>query len=792
MTRPGEEARTTTEPPPILYRFGGFELDPIRETLRGPDGPVLLRDHALRVLKLLVERAPEVVGRDDILDEVWGHQALSESSIAQVIRDIRAALGDPARNPSMLATRYGRGYQFIGDLERVTADDLETDEPSPDRAPPEPSEPPARREPRRPLRLLLIALVIVAGLSAVQWYRGQPALPTADAVQTLTLRAVAPERGEPLSAAFVDYLAFVIGNTVGAERVEVADEDDEIDPASRLVDVSLAALEPDESPAGPDDRRQLEISVRGASLDDAEFRLRLDEAADLVQRGLDPILATLERDADGELRLQAGLVSQSSFAIETLLRGMTAQLAGDVRRAATLFEAALAEDPGFEYARYELAIALRRDGETERAIAILEPMAERMSGDFWQMRIHNALGISHWRLRRYDEALDALRRADAASQSPADRATALGNIGLLERNLGQLDQAEATLREAIRLADLAEIGRHQAASRNTLASVLVGLDRDEEALDYLEIAREKFYEIGDLRGYAAVLSRTARIRTALGERNEPEALLRLALGVREQIDDRAGSVDIRIRLADLERIRGNFEEARTLATTALEESRALEEDDLTIDGYRALAALALADRRFDQATLYGREALRLAELTGRDRDQRAVRHGLLAVELADEVATDRGTVDDPGPRIRQLIDDADAADDTVIRVRARILSARHFRAIRQFDDARRALDRAGEVLEAADVRLRREIDAERARLGLERGDLDDAAAAVERLERSDSAPHPILMLKARLQAERGDLTGAVETAALAEATVGDWWTAEDQALLDRWSEANRR
>jgi tetratricopeptide (TPR) repeat protein len=584
----------------------------------------------------------------------------------------------------------------------------------------------------------------------------------------------------------------VIGNTLGTERVEVADNDDEVDPASRLVEVSLAALEPDESPAGPDDRRQLEITVRGAALDDAEFRLRLDEAADLVQRGLDPILDTLERDADGELRLQAGLVSQSSFAIETLLRGMTAQLAGDVRRAATLFEAALAEDPGFEFARYELAIALRRDGETERAIAILEPMAERLSGDFWQMRIQNALGVGYWRLRRYDEALDALRRADAASHSPADRATALGNIGLLERNLGQLDQAEATLREAIRLADLAEIGRHQAASRNTLASVLVGLDRDREALGYLDAAREQFYEIGDLRGYAAVLSRTARIRTALGERNEPEALLRLALGVREQIDDRAGSIDIRIRLADLERIRGNFEEARTLATVALEESRALEEDDLTIDGYRALAELALADRRFEQATLYGREALRLAELTGREGDQRAVRHGLLAVELASEVATDRGTADDRGARIRQLIDDADTADDTVIRVRARILSARHFRAIRQFDDARRALDRAGEVLVAADVRLRREIDAERARLGLERGDLDDAAAAVERLERSDSAPHPILMLKARLQAERGDLIGAVETAALAEATVGNWWTAEDQALLDRWSEANRR
>ena len=101
-----------------VYRFAQFELDPVRESLHGPEGLVPLRDHALRVLKLLIERAPGIVSRDEILDGVWGHQALSESSIAQVIKDIRASLGDSAREPQLVATRYGRGYQFIGDIER--------------------------------------------------------------------------------------------------------------------------------------------------------------------------------------------------------------------------------------------------------------------------------------------------------------------------------------------------------------------------------------------------------------------------------------------------------------------------------------------------------------------------------------------------------------------------------------------------------------------------------------------------------------------------------------------------
>ena len=166
MTRPGEEARTTTEPSPILYRSGGFELDPVRETLRGPDGPVPLRDHALRVLKLLVERAPEVVSRDAILDEVWGHQALSESSIAQVIRDIRSTLGDLARTPTMVATRYGRGYQFIGSVERVERRHRHS----------APTAQPSRQRPEqrfafdKPGPAALIALIAALAIGGWQWF----------------------------------------------------------------------------------------------------------------------------------------------------------------------------------------------------------------------------------------------------------------------------------------------------------------------------------------------------------------------------------------------------------------------------------------------------------------------------------------------------------------------------------------------------------------------------------------------------------------------------------------------
>ena len=755
--------------PERVYRFGDFELDPVRETLNGPDGPVGLRDHALRVLKLLVERAPTVVSRDDILDEVWGHQALSESSIAQVIRDIRATLGDSARSATMVATRYGRGYQFVGQVERVRMDARASTRPSGETAP---DQDPLRA--RRP-RMLLVAVVAVLAVTGWQWFRGAPTLPTADA-ESITLRAVAPDSGETLSNAMVDYLAFLLGNAMGSGRVDVARSEADIDAADRVIEISLASLE-------SGDTRQLELVMGPSATKDPVFRARFDEASELIQRGLTEAFETLEGQVDTELRLDAGLVSQSSYAIETLLRGMTAQFSGDVQRAAEMFEAALAEDPDFEFARYELAVAVRRNGEYERALAILEPMALRLTSDFWTHRINTALGIAYWRLDRYDAALAAMRRAEAAADSAALRAIVLNNISLIERNQGFLEEAETSSRLATRLAMEAESPRLEASSRNTLASILMRLDRIDEALGELGIARELFYQTGNLAGYGAVLSRTANIHDARGERAETESLLRLALGVREQIGDEDGVADIQLRLARLHRIRGEFEQARALARDGLDRALALGEDDLVIDGYQALATLALAEGRHDPARTYGNEALRLAELTGRERDQRAVRHGLLHLDLL----TDAAPLGEIEEKLEQLIAEADDAEHRLIRIRARLLASELYRSQQRAEDARRVLERAETLLEAGDLRLRYEVDAEQARLAILREDFEAADRALDSLERNNAPAHPSLTLRARLQAAQGNLTSAIETAGLARATIGDWWTPEHQDELDAWS-----
>ncbi|MEE4302987.1 MAG: tetratricopeptide repeat protein [Wenzhouxiangella sp.] len=111
----------------MRIEFENFQLDTEQKQVSGPDGPVNLRPQTFAVLCHLIEQAPAVVSRDQLLDAVWGHQATSVSSVAQTIKELRQALGDSSSEPRLIATRRRLGYQFIASV-RAVSDDGEASE----------------------------------------------------------------------------------------------------------------------------------------------------------------------------------------------------------------------------------------------------------------------------------------------------------------------------------------------------------------------------------------------------------------------------------------------------------------------------------------------------------------------------------------------------------------------------------------------------------------------------------------------------------------------------------------
>ncbi|MBO6576287.1 MAG: winged helix-turn-helix domain-containing protein [Rhodothermales bacterium] len=103
----------------VRYRFGPFVLDVAdRQLWRGNDR-IELNARYLDALTLLVREADQLVEKDRFFDEVWHDVVVSDSALAQAIKEIRKELDDDASNPTWIQTVPRHGYRFVG---QVTSD----------------------------------------------------------------------------------------------------------------------------------------------------------------------------------------------------------------------------------------------------------------------------------------------------------------------------------------------------------------------------------------------------------------------------------------------------------------------------------------------------------------------------------------------------------------------------------------------------------------------------------------------------------------------------------------------
>jgi len=103
------------------FRFGLFEFDAAIFELRLEGALVRLQSQPAQVLACLVERADQVVSRDDLRKAVWGEETFVdfERGLNFCISQIRSALKDDPANPTYIRTVPKSGYQFIAPVQRI-------------------------------------------------------------------------------------------------------------------------------------------------------------------------------------------------------------------------------------------------------------------------------------------------------------------------------------------------------------------------------------------------------------------------------------------------------------------------------------------------------------------------------------------------------------------------------------------------------------------------------------------------------------------------------------------------
>jgi predicted ATPase/DNA-binding winged helix-turn-helix (wHTH) protein len=108
-----------------VISFGPFQLFPMQQLLLENDKPLRLGGRAFDVLLALINRAGELVTKEDLVAKVWPNTIVEESSLRVHMAALRRTLGDGQAGNRFIATIPGRGYRFVGTLSSIEAQGLD-------------------------------------------------------------------------------------------------------------------------------------------------------------------------------------------------------------------------------------------------------------------------------------------------------------------------------------------------------------------------------------------------------------------------------------------------------------------------------------------------------------------------------------------------------------------------------------------------------------------------------------------------------------------------------------------
>ena len=118
------------------YTFGEFRLRPQQRELLHDGRSIRLEKIPFDLLVLLVERAGDLIPREEIAARIWqGSFQDIDASLNTAVRKLRVALRDQSERPRFVRTIVGQGYRFLmpvevqdtgGEVSPVTADPVPT------------------------------------------------------------------------------------------------------------------------------------------------------------------------------------------------------------------------------------------------------------------------------------------------------------------------------------------------------------------------------------------------------------------------------------------------------------------------------------------------------------------------------------------------------------------------------------------------------------------------------------------------------------------------------------------
>lgn len=105
-----------------VFRFGVFEVDAATGELRKQGLRIRLQEQPSQLLLMLLDRAGEVISRDEIRRKLWPPDTFVDfdQGLGTALKKLRQTLGDDAETPYYIETIPKQGLRFVAHIERIS------------------------------------------------------------------------------------------------------------------------------------------------------------------------------------------------------------------------------------------------------------------------------------------------------------------------------------------------------------------------------------------------------------------------------------------------------------------------------------------------------------------------------------------------------------------------------------------------------------------------------------------------------------------------------------------------
>src|SRR5215203_686258 len=100
-----------------VYEFDGFRVDVGKRLLTKSSGEqVILTSKVFDTLVYLVRHPGKVIGKDELMREIWTDSVVEENNLNQNISTLRRIFGEKPGEQRFIVTVAGHGYRFVPDV----------------------------------------------------------------------------------------------------------------------------------------------------------------------------------------------------------------------------------------------------------------------------------------------------------------------------------------------------------------------------------------------------------------------------------------------------------------------------------------------------------------------------------------------------------------------------------------------------------------------------------------------------------------------------------------------------